>query len=440
MKRKTGYFLLLFFLAMNVWATSRLAFADERITNSGDVEEGTLVQKKIKVRIQDEKGEKISLAHVAIRGLSWITCSNDEGHIEIDPELLSVDTEFEISHLGFAFCRITWGDIKKNGYSIRMTTQVLELNEVVILPDEVMRKKGMKMWRKVLDCWDANQLSESYMLNVHNLILEHENDSLIYFHESNGQIFRFGYTPPLCRILSQSYKSGNDFLRLFRVRESLPARKGDYLFFILGYPYHFMVQEYFVIRKRNPEVYYYEENENHFYLELRYKLSTEDYGQLNVWGDRRDYTLQKVENMEHVVIEQEQKIDALVQEIWKYGKKGGHIYPLSYSGEMIRYQRDAKGYEWLGKRYQYAEFTDCTEATDNDYELFFESQTALRNKPDYKNLLHKDYSFWATADYREEDWKQVSLPVNLMSDAIRLKKEFPMNGQHRWQYENGRYE
>ncbi len=395
---------------------------------------------KIKIHIQDEKGEKISFAHVAIRDLNWITCSNDEGSIEIDPELLSVNTEFEISHLGFAFCRIVWEDIKNNGYTIRMTTQVLELNEVVILPDEVMRKKGMKMWRKVLECWDANQLSKSYMLNVHNLILEHENDSLIYFHESNGQIFRFGYTPPLCQILSQSYKSGNDFLRLFRVRESLPARKGNYLFFILGYPYHFMVQEYFVIRKRNPEVYYYEENENHFYLELRYKLSTEDYGQLNVWGDRKDYTLQKVENMEHVVIEQEQKIDALVHEIWKYGKKGGHIYPLSYSGDMIRYQRDANGYEWLGKRYQHAEFTDCTEATDNDYELFFESQTALRNKSDYKCLLRKDYSFWATADYREADWKQVPLPVKSESDVIRLKKEFPMNGQHRWQNENGRYE
>lgn len=144
--------------------------------------------------------------------------------------------------------------------------------------------------------------------------------------------------------------------------------------------------------------------------------------------------------MEHVVIEQEQKIDALVHEIWKYGKKGGHIYPLSYSGDMIRYQRDANGYEWLGKRYQHAEFTDCTEATDNDYELFFESQTALRNKSDYKCLLRKDYSFWATADYREADWKQVPLPVKSESDVIRLKKEFPMNGQHRWQNENGRYE
>lgn len=164
---------------------------------------------KIKVCLLDEKGEKISLAHVAIRSLNWITCSNDEGCIEIDPASLLADTEFEISHLGFAFCRKSWGEIEKNGYVVRMTTQVLELNEVVILPDALMREKGMKMWRKVTEHWDVNQLPESHLLDVHNLILEHENDSLIYFHESNGQIFRFGYTPSLCRILSKSYRSGN---------------------------------------------------------------------------------------------------------------------------------------------------------------------------------------------------------------------------------------
>ncbi len=395
---------------------------------------------KIKVCLLDEKGEKISLAHVAIRSLNWITCSNDEGCIEIESASLSADTEIEISHLGFAFCRTSWGEIEKNEYVVRMTTQVLELNEVVILPDEVMRKKGMKMWRKVVEHWDVNQLPESYLLDVHNLILEHENDSLIYFHESNGQIFRFGYTPSLCRILSKSYRSGNDFLRLFRVRESLSSRQGNYLFFTFGYPYHFIVQEYFVIRKTAPEVYYYEENENHFYLELKYKLGMEDYGQLNVWGDRRDYSLQKVENMTHIVIEQEQKIDALVHEVWKYGKNGGHVYPLSYSGDLIRYQRDSNGYEWLGKRYQQAEFTSYTKATVSDYTLFFEGGTGTWSQPDYKSLLHKDYSFWAVTDYREEAWKQVPLPVKSKADAIRLKKEFPMNSQHRWQYENGRYE
>lgn len=50
MKRKIGLFLLLFFLAMNIWAESRLTFIDKRIINIGDVEEGTLVQRKIKIK------------------------------------------------------------------------------------------------------------------------------------------------------------------------------------------------------------------------------------------------------------------------------------------------------------------------------------------------------------------------------------------------------
>lgn len=50
MKRKIGLFLLLFFLAMNIWAESRLTFINKRIINIGDVEEGTLVQRKIKIK------------------------------------------------------------------------------------------------------------------------------------------------------------------------------------------------------------------------------------------------------------------------------------------------------------------------------------------------------------------------------------------------------
>ncbi len=50
MKRKIGLFLLLFFLAMNVWAKSQLTFVDKRIINIGDVEEGTLVHRKIKIK------------------------------------------------------------------------------------------------------------------------------------------------------------------------------------------------------------------------------------------------------------------------------------------------------------------------------------------------------------------------------------------------------
>lgn len=41
---------MLFFLAMNIWAESRLTFIDKRIINIGDVEEGTLVQRKIKIK------------------------------------------------------------------------------------------------------------------------------------------------------------------------------------------------------------------------------------------------------------------------------------------------------------------------------------------------------------------------------------------------------
>lgn len=50
MKKNIGLFLLLFFLALNVWAKSQLTFIDKRIINIGDVEEGTLVHRKIKIK------------------------------------------------------------------------------------------------------------------------------------------------------------------------------------------------------------------------------------------------------------------------------------------------------------------------------------------------------------------------------------------------------
>ena len=40
----------MFFLALNVWAKSQLTFIDKRIINIGDVEEGTLVHRKIKIK------------------------------------------------------------------------------------------------------------------------------------------------------------------------------------------------------------------------------------------------------------------------------------------------------------------------------------------------------------------------------------------------------
>lgn len=394
----------------------------------------------VEIRILDEKGEKVSFANVSVDRFMWVTCSNEEGVFEVTREWLVSGVEFEITHLGYAPCRISGKEIVGNGYVVRMTFQSLELKEVVILPEKVMRKKGKDTWQKILKNWEKNQWHESYLLHVHNLIVEHENDSMVYVHESNGEIFRFGYTPQLCPVLSQSYRSGNDFLRLFRVRESAPAGKGNYLFLISGYPYHFMVQEYFVIRKKNPEVVYWEENNEQYYLEIRYDIGWGDSGQLNVWADKQDYSLQKVEKTEHVVIEQKQKIDALTHEIWKYGKNAGGIYPLSYSVDLVRYQRGPDGQEWIGNRLQRAYFTGFSRATEEDYKIFFPESVKKTDKPDYKRLLVKDYSFWAVATYREEDWKQVLIPGCSGSDLSRLKKEFRRNYQHRWQYENSNYE
>lgn len=50
MKGKIGLFLLLFFLVRDVWAKSQLTFVDKRIINIGEVDEGTLVNKKIRIK------------------------------------------------------------------------------------------------------------------------------------------------------------------------------------------------------------------------------------------------------------------------------------------------------------------------------------------------------------------------------------------------------
>lgn len=388
---------------------------------------------KVRVYVLGSKETRISFANVAVRDFMWATCSNEEGYFEVDEELLCSGVVFDITHLGYASCRMTGDEISRNGNKVQLSFQSVELNEIMILPEKVMRKKGKEIWQKILKNWDKNQLHESYVLNVHNLISENENDTLIYFHESNGQIFRLGYTPQLCHILSGSYRSGNDFLRLFRVRESVPARKGNYLFLISDYPYHFMVQEYFVINKMNPEIIYWEENSGSYYLEVKYDLGFGDSGQLKVWADKDDYCIREVEKTEHVVIEQDRKIDALTHERWKYGKRDGGIYPTSYSGDLIRYQRTSDGREWIANRLQRADFTNCNLATDQDYEIFVPGWKG--NKPDYRQFLVKDYSFWSVAAYRKEDWKQVSVSVGSAFDRSRLEREFQMNYQFRWQYE-----
>lgn len=50
MKRKTVLLLLSLFFSLYVWAESQLTFIDKRIINVGEVETGTLVNKKIRIK------------------------------------------------------------------------------------------------------------------------------------------------------------------------------------------------------------------------------------------------------------------------------------------------------------------------------------------------------------------------------------------------------
>lgn len=47
---KIGFVFLCFFLSLHVWAESQLTFIDKRIIHIGDVEAGTIINRKIRIK------------------------------------------------------------------------------------------------------------------------------------------------------------------------------------------------------------------------------------------------------------------------------------------------------------------------------------------------------------------------------------------------------
>lgn len=388
---------------------------------------------KVKVRVVDAQEHPVSWATVFVPDLLFATCSNEEGYFTIETAQLSETSFFEVSHLTCMPCKLTWKEIREKGNRIFLTTKEVTLEEVVISPHRPDLKEGERVWRKFQQNLDKNQVVYPYLLDVHNLYMKKENGDWCYFHESEGQVLRLGYTAPLCQTLRQSYTAGNDFLHLQKVRETSSRQKGRYLYVDSGYPYYFLVQEYFSARKMQPKVLHFEEEEQAYYLEVSYVVTPEDKGIMRIWIRKEGFSLQSLETQVHFVVEQERKIDVLVREKWEYEKSGDGIYPASYSEEKTGYQSISKDEEYSYSSVQRVRFSAFRKALPEEVRSFFPGKEKELLRLVYDKLLsQKDYACWGETVYKEQDWKGRRIPAVSREDEQWMKRDFEKNFHRCW--------